>query len=162
MKNELLFRAPADLPTVKPRFTVFLAGSIEQGKAEPWQTRVAERLVNEDVCVFDPRRDDWDESWVQDPTLGTQFERQVSWEQDAIELADLVLFRFWGGGPAIVSMLELGQVLGSGKPVVICCDPEYMRRGNIVVTAKRCGLEVFDTLDEALRDVLRIVRAASR
>ena len=47
-------------------FKIFLAGSIDMGKAEDWQTRVADLLKNKSVILFNPRRDDWDSSWEQD------------------------------------------------------------------------------------------------
>jgi hypothetical protein len=38
--------------------TVFLAGSIEMGKAEMWQDRLAAKVADiEDVVLFNPRRD---------------------------------------------------------------------------------------------------------
>lgn len=40
--------------------TVFLAGSIEMGKAEMWQDRLAATVADmEDVVLFNPRRDDF-------------------------------------------------------------------------------------------------------
>ena len=57
--------------------TVFLAGSIEMGKAEMWQERLAAEVADMDVVLYNPRRDDWDETWKQDPTPGTQFYEQV-------------------------------------------------------------------------------------
>lgn len=39
--------------------TVFLAGSIEMGKAEMWQDRLATTVADmEDIVLFNPRRDD--------------------------------------------------------------------------------------------------------
>ena len=39
--------------------SVFLAGSIEMGKAEDWQSEVQNILKDSDVTIFSPRRDDW-------------------------------------------------------------------------------------------------------
>jgi hypothetical protein len=63
---------------VDDRLTIFLGGSIDMGAAELWQDRLVRDLV-----ILNPRRDDWDSSWVQDPTPGTQFYKQVAWELDA-------------------------------------------------------------------------------
>lgn len=43
--------------------TIFLAGSIEMGKAENWQDKVVRLLKDKEVIIFNPRRDDWDSSW---------------------------------------------------------------------------------------------------
>ena len=45
--------------------TVFLAGSIDMGSAVNWQKQVVDALKEENVVVYNPRRDDWDSSWVQ-------------------------------------------------------------------------------------------------
>jgi hypothetical protein len=37
--------------------SVFLAGSIEMGRAEPWQADVERVLADEEVVILNPRRD---------------------------------------------------------------------------------------------------------
>lgn len=145
----VLYRSPEHAPSTLSAPSVFMAGSIDMGKAELWQPRMTARFLAEGVNVFDPRRVDWDSSWPQDPTPGTPFHQQVSWELDHIHAADLVYFRFCQTGPAIVSMLELGMLLGAGKKLAIQADEGYMRRGNIVITAQRLGVPVFAHEDEA-------------
>ncbi len=62
-----LFKAPEKYP--ENDTIVFLGGSIEMGKAIDWQTEYANRLKNVDnLTVLNPRRDDWDSSWIQDTT----------------------------------------------------------------------------------------------
>lgn len=39
--------------------TIFLAGSIEMGKAEDWQSEIQNILQDSSVTIFSPRRDDW-------------------------------------------------------------------------------------------------------
>jgi len=145
-----LFRSPDRAPLALDGPSVFLAGSIEMGKAALWQPRVAAYFLDAGVHVFDPRRTDWDASWAHDPTPGTPFHTQVSWELDHIAAADLVYFRLGAEGPAVISMLELGLVLGQGKPVVIHAEEGYMRRGNIAITARRHNAPVFAREDNAL------------
>jgi hypothetical protein len=55
--------------------SVFLAGSIEMGQAEDWQTQLERTLADLDIIVLNPRRDEWDSSWVQsfdNPTFREQ------------------------------------------------------------------------------------------
>lgn len=47
----------------KNKFTIFLAGSIDMGKAKNWQQEIEDKLKDEDVILFNPRRPDWDSSW---------------------------------------------------------------------------------------------------
>ena len=101
--------------------TVFTAGSIEMGKAEPWQDKLAKEFTKENVIFFNPRREDWDSSWTQDPTPGTKFHEQVTWELDYIEKSDLVIFYFDPKTQSPISLLELGLCLSFSKPVIVCC-----------------------------------------
>ena len=41
---------------------IFLAGSIEMGVAEDWQSYVAKRMEQFDCTIFNPRRTEWDSS----------------------------------------------------------------------------------------------------
>ena len=139
-----LYRSPTCAPAHLDRPSVFLAGSIEMGRAELWQPRVAQTFLDAGAAVFDPRREDWDAGWVQDPTPGSPFETQVSWELSHLARADLVFFRITHDGPAIVSMIEMGLMIGAGRPVVIQADPGYMRYGNIAITARRWQVPLFE------------------
>ena len=70
--------------TQEQGWSVFLAGSIEMGKAENWQDKVERLLANEDIIIYNPRRDDWNSSWVQSKD-NPQFREQVEWELDYAE-----------------------------------------------------------------------------
>jgi hypothetical protein len=61
--------------------TVFLAGSIEMGVAEDWQTKVANRFESNQVTLYNPRRDEWDSSWKQEQKE-SNFNEQVNWEMN--------------------------------------------------------------------------------
>src|SRR3954449_1899521 len=70
---------------------VFLAGSIEMGKAEQWQEAIVDALSDVgNLVVLNPRRDDWDDSWEQRAD-NPQFFEQVSWELDMLDAADIVV-----------------------------------------------------------------------
>lgn len=129
---------------------IFLAGSIEMGKAEKWQDKLATDLQDKRVILFNPRRDDWDSSWVQDPTEGTQFHQQVSWELEHINRSDLVVFYFDPETQSPITLMELGYCIGMDKPMVICCPDGYFRKGNVVITAGLVGAEVTNTYEEFL------------
>lgn len=129
---------------------IFLAGSIEMGKAEMWQDRLANELIDKNVVLFNPRRDDWDSSWVQDPTPGTQFHEQVSWELEHIQRSDLVVFYFDPATQSPITLLELGYVIGSGKRALVCCPDDYFRKGNVVITSKLREIPVLDSFEELL------------
>ena len=143
-------KAPHTVLVEGPR--VFLAGSIDMGSAVDWQTEVVKHLQQEDVIILNPRRDDWDSSWVQDIS-NPQFNEQVNWELNNIEGADLVLFYFAPGSLSPVTLLELGLVLGLGYiEVRVCCPRGYWRRGNVEITCAMYGVDIYESLEDMLND----------
>jgi hypothetical protein len=49
-----------------PGLRIFLAGSIEMGKAAPWQDQLLHDFTDlEGLLLLNPRRSDWDCSWEQ-------------------------------------------------------------------------------------------------
>jgi hypothetical protein len=115
------------------RPAVFLAGSIEMGKAEDWQTMVTRQLESHQIncTVFNPRRDSWDASWVQDIS-NSHFREQVEWELLAQEKCDLILMNFVANTQSPITLLEFGLFAQSSK-IIVCCPPGFWRRGNIQV-----------------------------
>jgi nucleoside 2-deoxyribosyltransferase len=110
-------------------FTVFLAGSIEQGKAVDWQARVASELAQVDVTLFNPRRDHWDAT-LEQSKHNAKFREQVQWELDALERADVVMFYFDAKTQSPITLLELGLFARSGKAMCVCPDG-FWRKGNV-------------------------------
>lgn len=128
--------------------TVFLAGSIEMGKAVDWQERVALFFEKARVILFNPRRDNWDSSWEQDIS-NPNFAKQVNWELDMIELADMVLVYFDPTTKSPISLLELGMLATSKKAIVVC-PQGFWRKGNVDIVCQREDIPLFETLEEAL------------
>src|SRR5712691_11396437 len=87
---------------------IFLAGSIEMGKAEQWQERIVNAMSDaSNLVILNPRRDDWDSSWEQRAD-NPQFFEQVSWELDMLDAADIVVMYLAPGTRSPISLLELG------------------------------------------------------
>lgn len=129
---------------------VFLAGSIEMGEAEDWQTRVSRELQQRGYVVLNPRRDDWDSSWTQS-IHNPEFSGQVNWELDGLTHAAMILFYFSPGTKSPVTMLEFGIAIASSDADIVCvCPPGFWRKGNIDIVAARRGVKVYESLDEAL------------
>jgi len=143
-------KAPERIGFEAPIKKVFLAGSIEMGKAEKWQDRLARELADKSMVLYNPRRDDWDSSWVQDPTSGTKFHEQVSWELEHINKSDLVVFYFDPATQSPITLLELGYVIGSGKRAIVCCPDGYFRKGNVVISSELRNIPVLNSFEELL------------
>jgi hypothetical protein len=149
-------RISPDASPLPPGPRLFLAGSIEQGRAMPWQGAVATHVLAErpEVVVVNPRRVDWDPTWPQDPAFAP-FAEQVNWELDHLLQADAALFVFDGATRSPVTLLELGLALQAFPDrLTLVCPRAFWRYGNIVLTAARFGVQVFETLDAGLADVL--------
>lgn len=126
--------------------TVFLAGTIDMGSSEDWQSRVAEQLRMRGFVVFNPRRDDWDSSWKQEMS-DPAFYQQVTWELNALSKADYIIMYLAPESKSPISLLELGLYARSGK-LLICCPKEYWRSGNVDVICHKYGIRQFDSLDQ--------------
>ena len=130
----------------KTKHMIFLAGSIEMGSAEDWQTKVTEALRGYDVTILNPRRDDWDSSWkqtIEDP----KFREQVEWELQALEEATEILMYFDPKTKSPISLLELGLFAKSGK-LIVCCPDGFWRKGNVEIVCKRYGVMMVPSLDK--------------
>ncbi len=132
-----VLKPPAPLPAeLGP--SMFLAGSIEMGRAADWQLQVEQALAHYPVTVLNPRREAWDASWAQDLS-NPQFVGQVEWELAAQERADQILMYFAPTTQAPITLLELGLFARSGR-LVVCCPPGYWRKGNVDVVCARYGV----------------------
>jgi hypothetical protein len=134
--------------------SVFLAGSIEMGKAEKWQDLVIKHLRGWNITVFNPRRNDWDSSWEQKES-NVQFRNQVLWELEAIDKADMVAFYFDPKTQSPISLLELG-LCAQKKPTVVCCPEGFWRKGNVDIVCKKFGITQVKTLSELIRAIREV------
>ena len=132
---------------------VFLGGSIEMGLAEPWQDRLVNEFKDSDIRFLNPRRDDWDSSWVQEAS-NPQFAQQVNWELDALEYSDLIVFYFDPNTKSPITLMELGLYASSGK-VIVCCPDGFWRKGNVEIVCQRHGVTLVNSFDELVDAVLK-------
>lgn len=144
----IVVKAPNPVP-YDDKLVIFLGGSIDVGAAEDWQDRLAKDLadVNNKLVLANPRRDDWDSSWVQDPTPTTPFFEQVSWELYHQENANGIIYYFAADSKAPITLLELG-LFASGGNVLVCCPKEFYRYGNVKMVCDRYGIEMVESYDE--------------
>lgn len=145
-----VIKAPESISkNFKTQKLVFLAGSIEMGLAEDWQSRVGSYF--KDLAAYtllNPRRDDWDSSWVQ-AFENPNFYQQVNWELRGLERADKIIWYVSPDTKAPISLLELGLFAASGK-VLLCCPTGFWRKGNVDIVCERYHIPVYEKLDELL------------
>ena len=148
------YKPPAGVP--EGGRCVFLAGSIEMGTAEDWQSRLVQEFSAEpSLALLNPRRDAWDPSWRQSAD-NPEFAEQVCWELDGLDRADVIALYLVPGSRSPISLLEFGLHARSGKLVVLCPDG-FWRKGNVEVVCARYGVELhveWDAWVAALRSRL--------
>lgn len=136
-------------------FKIFLAGSIDQGKAENWQDTLTNVLSSAPITVFNPRRDDWDSSWVQDIS-NDQFRYQVEWELEHMNDADKIIMYYDPKGQAPITLLEMGLHAKDGK-LIVCCPDGYWRKGNVQIVCKAHNIPLYNTLDEFIEAITSVI-----
>jgi hypothetical protein len=149
--NFIEAKAPKRIPLDHP--SVFLAGSIEMGKARLWQDEMTKALQDLPVLVLNPRRPDWNSEWKQTEDFGP-FKEQVDWEMDYLDDVDVIALYFQPGTMSPISLLELGLHAASGK-VVVYCPEGFWRKGNVDIVCHRYGLTMVDTQEELIAETRR-------
>ena len=125
--------------------SIFLAGSIEMGNAENWQEELT-KYFERDFNIFNPRRDNWDSSWIQSID-NPQFYEQVNWELNGLDKSDLIIMYFDPNTKSPISLLELGLYATSKKLHVIC--PEgFWRKDNVDIVCKKYDIPLYETINE--------------
>lgn len=133
---------------------IFLAGSIDNGRAVNWQPHLASALdyhYNKSVSgglainrlvIANPRRPEWN------PQAGeAEVEEQILWEQAWLGIAKAVFFHFAPGSQAPISLLELGLVLNDDKKsVAVNCPETYYRYTNVRVMCEKYNIPLTKTL----------------
>jgi hypothetical protein len=130
------------------RVKVFLAGSIEMGKAEEWQQKVVEELSDYPIQFLNPRRDDWDSSWEQTKEH-KEFNEQVTWELDSLDEAQFIIMYFDPQTKSPITLMELGiHACSSPEKLVVLCPDDFWRKGNVDIVCERFGVKQVNDFDE--------------
>jgi hypothetical protein len=151
----VLIKAPGRIPSAgedgagpHPRY-LFLAGSTD---VESWQDRVSEALKESDWVVLNPRREDWDDTWVESKD-DARFGGQVEWELAAQEMEQTTILMYFDPlSKSPISLLELGLFARTGRMIVVC--PEgFWKKGNVDIICERYGVRQYGTLEEAVKEL---------
>lgn len=139
-----ILKPPSPLVLDPQRLSLFLAGSIAMGQAEPWQAYVEQALADLPITILNPRRDAWDASWEQSITHPL-FRGQVEWELEALERASLIIMYFAPETQAPITLLELG-LFAHSKRLIVCCPDGFWRKGNIEIVCDRYQIPLTSSL----------------
>lgn len=150
-----IFKAPKDVVIPENHISLFLGGSIENGKADLWQDKLSETLMNKfkNIIILNPRRENWNSTLKQDLT-NPEFYEQVEWEYNSLERSDYILIYFQPNTYSPISLMELG-LFAPNKKVIVCCPEGFWRKGNVDFICKKFGLIVI----EHYEDIISILEA---
>lgn len=141
------FKSPKMIDsTDRTKVSIFLAGTIDNGDSEDWQEVVKESFKTYNVAIYNPRRDDWDSNIPQDYDNNELF-RQIDWEIDAMNKADIILMNFLPNSKSPISLLELGLFADKNKLVVIC-PKEFYRSANVYYICNKYNIPLYYSFEE--------------
>jgi len=136
--------------------TIFLAGGITN--CPDWQSEIIQMFeINMgiyDVVIFNPRRKDFP---INNPTAT---ELQIRWEYEHLHDAAIIIFWFARGSLNPIVLYELGRWgNSSNRPIVIGCDPEYLRIRDIEIQTKlsRPDLVIHRSLESVANQTKRLI-----
>lgn len=116
---------------------VFLAGTIDNGDSTNWQEDLIEYCQDLNVAFFNPRRKEWN------PEATTfDLEYQIKWEQQHLDMADLIVMCLLDNSKSPISLLELGLYAQSGK-IIVFCNPEFYRYDNVRLTCEKYDIPLY-------------------
>lgn len=140
-----IIKAPEDI-LINKKPVIFLAGSIEMGKAEDWQTKIAKKLEEYPGTLLNPRREHWDSDWKQ-TIKNKKFKEQVEWEFSGLSKSDYIIMYFDPKSKSPISLLELG-LFSKNHKIICCCPKRFWRRGNVEFICSKFNLPLVDSLEE--------------
>lgn len=155
----------------KSKTTIFLAGSIENGVAEDWQTKliqdVSKKFGNDDIIIFNPRRADWNPNAKMDAN-DEYFKHQVEWELHHLRCSRIKIFYFADDTVSPITLLELGAIVSANNyhkdKLIVRCSDKYFRKGNVDVTLehfqKNTAVNTYDEMLSKLDTQLENIRYA--
>lgn len=167
-----MIKAPNPIDWFGGDFKIFLAGSIELGKAEDWQNRLFRKFYDSefydricdrksifcDVTLINPRRDSWGSDFGY-TTDSEEFVKQVNWELEALENSDLIIMYFQPGTMSPVSLMEFGLYCGSlESKMIVCCPDGFWRGGNVEIMCNRYSVPLFDNIEDLFDAVKEILK----
>lgn len=135
--------------------SLFLAGSIELNAAERWQDKIIDELKGYNLVIFNPRRDDWDNT-IRQTIIDSRFNEQVTWELNALDKASLVVFYFDPNTKSPISLLELG-LCAAKRNVIVCCPDGFWRKGNVEIVCQRFKIPLVNTFSDFIARIKLIL-----
>lgn len=135
--------------------SIFLAGSIEMGRAEDWQLKTSEIFNDYDIAFLNPRRDGWDETWTQEK-INKEMAHQINWEMDNLDKCNIIFMNILPNTKSPITLLELGLYANS-KKIIVCCPDGFWRKANVEIVCNRFNIPLYNNFDEATEKLKQMI-----
>ena len=122
--------------------SIFLAGTIDNGKSIDWQLEMEDILKDYNVTLLNPRRDSWNPSRA-------EMVKQINWEMNNLDKCDIIFMNILEESLSPITLLELGLYANSGK-MIVSCHEEFWRKINVDVVCDRFNIPRYDNFDDAI------------
>lgn len=124
--------------------SIFLAGTIDNGKSIDWQLEMEDILKDYNVTLLNPRRDNWNPN-----SSRAEMVKQINWEMDNLDKCDVIFMNILEESLSPITLLELGLYANSGK-MIVSCHEEFWRKINVDVVCDRFNIPRYDNFDDAI------------
>lgn len=131
--------------------SIFLAGTIDNGKSIDWQLEMEDILKDYNVTLLNPRRDNWNLNSSRDEMI-----KQINWEMDNLDKCDVIFMNILEESLSPITLLELGLYANSGK-IIVSCHEEFWRKINVDVVCDRFNIPRYDNFDDAITKLKSIL-----
>lgn len=136
----MIITAPQEFEMTNNKVSIFLAGTIDSGNSEDWQSKLIEKL-NSDFIIFNPRRSDWPEDSDID-----EVEKQIKWELNALDKANLIIMNILPNSKSPISLMEIGMYANSRK-IWVYCTEDFYRYTNIKIVCEKYSIPLINSND---------------
>ncbi len=156
MNKNKVYTAPDKTEKDEGYVKIFLAGSIDSGDTEDWQKKVCDKILKTKdtkvpFAIYNPRRSNW-----LDDDEHKEIYRQIEWELDHMDKADIIIMNILGDSKSPISLMEIGIHCHDGK-LMVYCPKNFYRFDNVNAVCKRFNIPLFtdvkieDTIEELLK-----------
>ncbi len=120
-----------------PAPRIYLGG---QSRGRDWRMDFFQRFSRMDITFINPRR----EPFIDPELEPAAHAKQVAWERQALDVADIGVFWLGEGLSNQAARVEIGYMLGAQKPVLLGAQPGFMGVEHLVCFS---GLVVAPSLE---------------
>lgn len=142
-----LIRPDAPLTAHVPTPRVYLGGHC---RGRDWRLEFFQRFERTPLTFINPKRD----TFIDPDFDPAGHARQVAWEREALNWSDLGVFWLGEGLSNQAGRVEIGYLLGAGKPVLLGAEKGFMGLEHLSAFS---GLVLTNTLDGLLNRFSRVL-----